>query len=165
MTIRKAAFALVLPLLGCGSPAPVETGGAATAAAPQGCIYDNGAWCITTPQAAPAQGTNDLVHWAIRDPEDNTGLIVEPESCRGRPADGVYRRSIGTTLREGESWKIARIGFREDRSCEVLFMAPESALASLQTVFLTRVNVCIAGTECGSRGNALAARLGRDGIF
>lgn len=162
--MRNAAFALMLPLLGCASPSSVDTE-AVPGSAPQGCVYKNGAWCITTPQAAAAQGTNDLLHWTLRDSEDNTGLIVEPESCRGRPADGVYRRSIGTTLREGESWKIARIGFREDRTCEVLFMAPESALASLENVFLTQVNVCRAGTDCSSSDNVLASRLGRAGIF
>lgn len=129
------------------------------------CIHDNGAWCISTSQVAITQETESSTHWTFRDSQDNSGLVVEPPTCRGRRADGVYRRTSGTVLREGENWKITRIGLREDRTCELLFMAPESAVESLENVFLTGVNVCLEGMDCTSFGNVLAARGGGDGIF
>lgn len=163
LELRKFAILLFLPLLGCGSPT-VETD-TPSDEPPQSCFHDNGAWCITTSQVAITQETERSVHWTFRDSLDNTGLIVEPPGCRGQSADGVYRRTSGTVLREGANWKITRIGLREDRTCELLFMAPESAVDSLENVFLAGVNVCLAGTDCGSSGNVLAARVGTNGIF
>lgn len=167
--MKKAAFALLFPLLACSEPTTETPEQTATLAIPEGpvaCFQENGAWCLTTAQAAAtSQDTDGNLHWTLFDAADTAGLIVEPPSCRGRPADGVYRRTSGTILRQGENWKIARIGLREDRTCELLFMAPESAADSLQSVFLTQVNVCLAGRDCSSSGNILAARIGQNGIF
>jgi hypothetical protein len=167
VSVRKLAVALLLPLFGCGSPYDESAVAYVppTVDSPRSCVRDNGAWCITTPQAAVAQEREGSVYWTLRDAGDNTGLIVAPKSCRGGSADGVYRRTKGTVLREGETWRIARIGFREDRTCEVLFMAPDRASASLRNLFLTRVNVCMAGTDCASLDNVLVNRIGPDDLF
>lgn len=169
MTVRPRASvaALGLVLVGCGSPYVEEDAVyvAPTVETARNCVSENGAWCLTTAQAAVTQNADDSLYWTVRDTEDNTGLIVAPKSCRGGPADGVFRRTSGTVLREGENWKIARIGLRADRSCEMLFMAPESSAASLRTLFLTRVNVCIAGTDCASVANVLVNRIGPDDLF